>query len=462
MTKKAGTHEGPRRRERALHAPDPRAVTLRAGWRESLDRDFPVDTLANGVRVVTAPMPMMSRAHVFVQLRGGPVHEDDQTWGISHFLEHMLFRGTDRHRDVHELALCADGFGGDIAAATYRDRVTYDTRCDPDRLGEAFDLLAAMIAAPRFGDLAVERAIVEEEITELFDDDGADIDAENALFSRIFAGHVLARSIEGTPEHLRRFDRAAVRRFHRRSYVGGNIVVSVAGPVARRAVLERARKAFARVEAAAGPGAGVPPSRRRRPGRLQVLRSEAPQTSVRLCFELPGFRHEDAPAAAVLARLLDDGPASRLQARVVDRDGMAYSVWAMADLYEERGVLEVGGVVRPDRVAELVQALSRELLALAARPAGESELASIALRYARDVRDSLDDPATLAESIGKGALFDDPFRPLRAVSDIASVRPTDVQRLVRAGLGAPHLVLSGAPSRRALAVCRETLAQLGR
>lgn len=416
-----------------------------------------METLSNGVRLVVAPLPHLARAHVFVQLRGGPVHEDDDTWGMSHFVEHMVFRGTDLHKDVRELALVADSFGGDVAAATYRDRVTYDTRCDPDRLGDAFALLASMIAAPRFGALEVERGIVEEEIAELFDDDGADIDAENALFGRMFAGHVLARSIEGTRENLASFDRAAVRAFHRRMYVGGNVVVSVAGPVSRRAVVEEARRAFGRICSGLSPQRGTPPAPRRARGRLQLIRTDAPQTSARLCIELPGFRHADAPVALVLARLLDDGPASRLQARVVDRDGLAYSVWAMSDLYEDRGVLEIGGSVRHDRVGELVVALARELNAVALRPPTVDELKGIALRYARDVRDSLDDPALLAESVGKGALFLDPWRPARAVAAIAAVTPADVQRLARQGLRAPHLVLSGAPGRRAAGDARRAI-----
>lgn len=438
------------------HAPQRTAVL-------GADREgYTVEVLPNGVRIVVAPLPHLARAHVVVQLRGGPVHEDDETWGMSHFVEHMVFRGTDEHKDVRELSLAADAFGGDVAAATYRDRVTYDTRCDPDRLGDAFALLASMIAAPRFGSLEVERAIVEEEIAELFDDDGADIDAENALFGRMFAGHVLARSIEGTPEHLARFDKAAVRAFHQRMYAGGNVVVSVAGPVSRRAVIDEARRAFARVPAGLSPPRGQPPRPRRTRGHVEVIRTDAPQTSARLCIEMPGFRHAQAPVALVLARLLDDGPASRLQARVVDRDGLAYSVWAMSDLYEDRGVLEIGGSVRHDRVGELVVALARELNAIALRPPTSRELEGITLRYARDVRDSLDDPAILAESVGKGALFLDPWRPARAVAAIGAVTPTDVQRLARDGLRAPHLVLSGAPGRVAAGSARRAIEKVVR
>jgi predicted Zn-dependent peptidase len=419
------------------------------------------DCLDNGVRIVTVPRPGLSRGHVCVQLRGGPVHEDDGTWGMSHLVEHMVFRGTDVHRDVAALALGADDFGGDVGAATWRDRVAFDTRVDPERIHDAFDLLASMIAAPRFAQLAVERAIVEEEISDLFDDDGNDIDPENAVFAHLFAGHVLARPIEGRPELLRRYDKRAVRAFHRLSYGGQNVVVSVAGPVSRRSVLAAARSAFARVPPGPVPqrGRSPPPTARAR-GRVHVVKSESAQTSVRLCGPMPGFMAPAAASAHMLARLLDDGPASRLQARVVDRDGLAYSVWAMADLYEDRGCLEIGGNVRPEHAADLVDALVRELASIARRPPSVDELARVCARAARDALDALDDPALLAESAGKGVLFLHPWRPARELRALRAVAPADVQRLARIAAAGAHLVLSGTVFRSAASRARGAWARL--
>lgn len=422
------------------------------------------DRLDNGLRIVTVPRPGLSRAHVYAQLRGGPVHEDDDTWGLSHLVEHMVFRGTDLHDDVASLTLAADDFGGDLGAATWRDRVTFDSRVDPERIPDAFALLASMIAAPRFSQLGVERGIIEEEISDLFDDDGHDVDPENAVFSRLFAGHVLSRPIEGRPELLRRYHKRAVRAFHRRCYGADNIVISVAGPVAPRRVLAAARRAFARVPAGQGPSLGIAPPPPRSRGVVHVVRSEAMQTSVRLCGPLPGTCAGPASAAVafVLARLLDDGPASRLQARIVDRDGLAYAVWAMADLYEERGCLELGGSVRPDHAADLVAALVRELRALARRAPSADELARICSRARRDARDALDDPGLLADSAGKGALFGRPWRPARELLAMRAVTPEAVQQLARAAAAQAQVVLSGEVSRSAATAARRAMATLSR
>ncbi|MCC7072594.1 MAG: insulinase family protein [Deltaproteobacteria bacterium] len=418
-----------------------------------------VTRLENGVRVVAVPRPALSRAHVFVQLRGGPAHEDDDTWGMSHLLEHMLFRGAGRFPDVRALTLFADDFGGDLGAMTYRDRVAFDTRVDPDRLGDALGLLADMIGAPRLRGLEVERAIVEEEIADLFDDDGNEIDTENAVAARILAGHPLARSIEGTPASLRRATRARLKAFHARCYRGGNVVVSVAGPVAPRRVVELANRAFRGIPAGDAPAPGIAPrSPRRR--EVTVIPTEASQTQVRLCAPVPGLRSPEAWHAVALARVLDDGPASRLQARVVDAKGLAYAVWAFADQYEERGVLEVGGTVRHDRVEELVHALAAELRSMQRLGPTPSELARVRERFRRDARDARDDPAALAEAAGKGTMFARPWDPRRAMAALAAVRQDHVRSLARRSWGHVHVVLAGSPSRKAVAAAREAAARL--
>lgn len=409
--------------------------------------------LDNGVRVVAVPRAALSRAHVFVHLRGGPAHEDEDSWGMSHLVEHMVFRGTDRFPDVRALTLFADDFGGDVGAMTYRDRVAYDTRVDPDRLHDAFSMLSGMIAAPRFTGLAVEREIVEEEIADLFDDSGNEVDVENAVAARVLAGHPLARSIEGTPASLRRATRARLRAFHARCYRGGNVVVSVAGPIAARQVFEAARKSFGRIAAGPAPAPGVAPRPPRR-RELTVIRTDASQTQVRVCAAAPGIGSPDAWAAVALARLLDDGPASRLQARVVDALGLAYSVWAFADLYEARGVLEVGGTVRHDRVEELLRALVREIAALRRRGPSPAELRRVVERYQRDARDARDDAAALAEAAGKGTLYGQPWRPEEAMAALAAVRPRDVQRLAARLFPHAHIVLAGSPSRSAQVAAR--------
>ena len=414
--------------------------------------------LDNGASVVTGAMPGHARCHVFVQLRGGPVHEDERTWGLSHVVEHMVFRGTARHKDARAVSLVADDFGGDLGAATYRDRVTFDTRCDADRVGEALHLVAQMLGQPRFQGLATELGVIEEELAELYDDDGVEIDIDNVVFRQLFGGHTLARTIEATPRQIRRVRRPALQAFHRAHYGARHLVVSVAGDVDHDDVVAAARRSFGRLSAGAPLPRGTPPkttSTETRP--VVVTRTDDAQTSLRLCVPCPGFVDDASTTWAVIGRLLDDGPASRLQHEVIDRDGLAYAVWALADFYEERGLLELGGQVRHDRVFALVDALAAQLERLARRAPTRDELDRVVARYARDMRDTLDDPAALAEAIGKGVLFDRRFRPRHQVAAVAAVDGAAVRCAVRGALASSSLALVGLPPARDVARARRRI-----
>jgi predicted Zn-dependent peptidase len=417
--------------------------------------------LDNGTIVVTGAMPGHARCHVFVQLRGGPVHEDDRTWGLSHVVEHMVFRGTGHHKDARAVSLVADDFGGDLGAATYRDRVTFDTRCDADRVGDALQLLSQMLGQPRFQGLATELFVIEEELAELYDEDGVEIDIDNVVFRQLFAGHPLARTIEATPRQIRRIRLPALRAFHQAHYGAQHLVVSVAGDVDHDDVIDAARRSFGRLPAGpALPRGTAPKTTSAETLPVVVTRTDDGQTSLRLCVPCPGFVDEMATTWAVVGRLLDDGPASRLQHEVIDRDGLAYAVWALADFYEERGLLELGGQVRHDRVDALVDALAGQLERLARRAPTRDELDRVVARYARDMRDTLDDPAALAEALGKGVLFGRRFRPRHHVDAVAAVEGADVRRAVAEAVAAASLALVGLPASRDVARARRRVEAL--
>jgi predicted Zn-dependent peptidase len=418
-------------------------------------------TLSNGVVVVTAPMPHHARCHIFVQLRGGPVHEDDETWGLSHVLEHMVFRGTKSHADALAVGLAADDFGGDIGAATYRDRVTFDTRCDPDRIADAFVLLAEMLGTPLFEGLKTELSIIEEELTELYDDDGQEIDVDNASFRQVFAGDVLSRSIEGTVGHLKRITPARLEAFHRRNYVGGNVVVSVAGPVDHAAVVAAATTSMGRLPPGAAPAFGVAPKVHEPHARdVVVIKTEDAQTSLRLTVPTVGFASPMSSTTSMLARIVDDGPASRLQQEVIDRDGLAYAAWAMSDLYQERGVFELAGQVRHDRVAVLVEAFASQLRRLMQEPPSAAELDRVCKRAWRDARDMLDEPAALAEAIGKAALFSQPFDLAEQLIRLAAVDGAAVSAEATRLAARAQLVMVGLPRKKEVVAATKALETL--
>ena len=403
-------------------------------------------TLPNGLRIVTAALPHHARCHVFAQLKGGPVHETDQTWGLSHVVEHMVFRGTKRHKDARAVGLCADDFGGDMGAATYRDRITFDTRVDPDRVEDALALLGEMLGSPRFEGLKTELSIIESELDELYDDDGQEIDVDNMAFRQLFSDHVLSRSIEGPPQRLKKIEKSDLQRFHKAFFGAGNLVVSVAGPVRHHDVVAAATAALGHLATGTPAPVGTPPKVHAPHNKRDVIvRTDDGQTDVRLSFKTVGFSSTESAVASMLARIIDDGPASRLQQEIIDRDGLAYAAWAMSDLYLEHGCFELAAQVRHDRVLALVEALVGQLQAIATRAPTAAELNRVVRRAARDQRDMLDAPDSLAEAVGKAVLFGQPFAPATSLARLEAVTGSQVRNLAKALLREPRLTLVGLP-----------------
>ncbi len=417
-------------------------------------------TLDNGVRVQIVPMPHRTRAHLWVQLGAGPVYEDDSSWGLSHLVEHMVFRGAGRLRDVSDVTRAADAFGGDIQALTYRDRMTFDTRLDTDRVADACALLASLLCAPRFASLRVEKHIVLEELAELVDQHGVALDGDTVLFARTWPGTPLARSIEGTPAAVRRYQLRHLRAFHRRLCVGANIVVTLAGDVRARDVFT-VERCFGKLPKGPPPPHGTAP-RAARARMLSIVDDDAGQTTVRIGFRAPKAYGDGSCAVAMLARVLDDGPVSRLQQRLVDARGLAYGVWCHADPYRHGTLFELGATVTAQRVPKLVRALLDEASQLAGQPPSRKELSRVVERTQRDLRDITDDPALLGEAVGKGVLFGEAFDPNRELAQLRALRPSDVSAAARAVLvpSQGHVVLQGQPSAREAHAVRTAFAAL--
>ncbi len=415
--------------------------------------------LDNGAVVVTARLAHLASSHVCVLHRGGPAHEDDDTWGLSHLVEHMVFRGTRRHKDTRAVSLAADAFGGEIGGATWRDRVVYDTRVDAGREREAIGLLCDMLGAPRFEGLEIEKGVLREELLELLNEDGVEIDADNLTARRLFGGHVLSRTIEGTLDTLAGFDLAAVKRFHKQAFGPEHTVISVAGPVQHADVVAAARETFGRLPRGGGARIGQAPAREQKRGGPIVVKDEDSQTHLRLCFPCGGLFDEARYPLSVMTRVLDDGPAARFRAKLIDELGLAYSLWCDVDLYEDRGAVEVGAQVAHDRVGDVVEAVCRELSAIKRRAPRPVEVERVRARLERDLLDMRDAPSHVAESAARGALVGLPLDPERTLARVTSVTPKDVSAAARA-LFQPEdavLVLVGLPSRREVQRARRAI-----
>src|SRR5580700_11490885 len=183
-------------------------------------------TLANGLRVLVVPQPQLHRAHVALWARVGSRFEGRKDNGISHFLEHMIYRGTQRVRSAHEVNLAFERLGGSLFASTQVDHGIFSLSLPPESLDEACSLFAEVLTDPAFLDIDIERGIVLEEILEDVDDEGRQVDADNLSRALIYGDHPLGFTITGSEAQIRSFDEPRLRRWHERHYTAGNAVLA--------------------------------------------------------------------------------------------------------------------------------------------------------------------------------------------------------------------------------------------
>ncbi len=366
--------------------------------------------LANGARVVVVPQPTLHRVALGVFVGVGSRYETPETNGISHFLEHMLYRGSARHPTAHALNLAYERLGGTLYAATHADH-TYLAITTPTRHAEeACMLLGESMRAPKLSAIDVERRIVREEILEDLDEDGRQVDVDNVTRALAFGDHPLGWTITGPLDSVDRWDEPTLRAHLARHYVGANTVVVLAGAIEPDEGARIAKRAFGKL--AAGERAEPLPFA---PTQKSVRRKHVPspgsQTDLRLSFVTPGEKSPMAPAIELLLRVIDDGMSTRLYHRLVDEGGLVYDCEATWEPFEDCGAFDLGAEVQHPRLGEVVDACVELARELAAHGPTLAELEKARERHHFGVEAMLDDAEGIAESAGGAVFFGRPRVP---------------------------------------------------
>jgi predicted Zn-dependent peptidase len=387
-------------------------------------------TLANGLDVIAAPLLHMHRAHVALYVRVGSRYETRETNGISHFLEHMLYRGTDRLRSAHEVNLAFEELGGYLHASTQTDFGVFSVTLPAESLDAASALFGEVIRSPTFLDIEAEKGIVCEEILEDLDEDGRQVDADNLSRAMIYPDHGLGFTITGDEERVRSFDLPLIREHHEKHYTGAGSVLVYAGAVDPEAVLALAERDFGTMRSGAPVASPVPVHTQAKP-RTVVVANQSSQTQLRVCFRaLPLYGSERA-ALDLLMRVIDDGMSTRLYHRICDDQGLCYDVSAGYEGYEDDGVLDFAASVQHGRVVRVTREILAMMSELAEAGPTEDELAKARRRHAWDVRSLSDSPEELAGFYGLGALWKHPESLEARMAAMAAVTREQVRDVAR-------------------------------
>ena len=400
------------------------------------EAEHQITTLRSGVRVVSERMPSVRSVALGFWIGAGSVLESEEQAGISHLLEHMLFRGAGRY-DSEEIDQIFDAMGAELNAGTDKESTSLFTRVLDRHLQQAFDVMSDMVWRPRLQELEAEREVVLEEIA-MYEDDPQDR-VFDVLGEAVFGAHPLGRAVIGRAEVVRATEREQLREFHAERYVPENVVIAAAGSIDHDALVAMAQAAESE---------GLDPHPPRPPGartadptferRVRFLRKDTEQ--YHFCLGGPGIsRHDERRfALRVLEGVLGGTSSSRLFQEVRERRGLAYSVFSFSSQHASTGEAGLYVGTRPENLEEAVSTIARELERFIEEPANAEELTRSRENLKGRMVLSLESTVARMNRLGASVLNGMPILSVDEVIDrIDSVEVGQVRELA-ARLFAPH------------------------
>ena len=424
-----------------------------------VDPHVATTTLANGLRVTTVALPHLHTVTIALFIKVGARFESPDDNGLSHFVEHMLFRGNDTHADSLAVNTAVERLGSSLHAETGRDYTLFQISISPDSVAAGLELFGQLFGKPRFDDIELERALILEEINEDYDEDDVEINSDDIARGAMFGDHALAQRIIGPRRNVERFSADDVRRHYARYYGARNATLCVAGPVSHDDVVAEANRGLARLpsgehaDLAAAPAAPPGPF-------LKHVTDRGSQTSLSILFR--GIPELDPRYSAFVAmvRILDDGMSTRLHYQLCDQKGLAYSINAGIEPLADVALLDIAGATANAKVPELVRELLNILSGLRDGELGEDELAKARARYRYETLAAIDDASAMAGWFGGTALYYPPQALTARLAQMEQVTAADVRAAAAVVLRPDNLVLAavGSLSKARLGELRQVVA----
>ena len=320
-------------------------------------RNIRREVLPNGLIVLTEEMKHIRSVCVGIWVRTGSRHESLEANGISHFVEHMVFKGT-RSRSAEDIARQVDSIGGNLDAFTAKECISFDVKILDEHVPLAFDVLSDLVLNPVFSanDIARERGVILEEIK--MDEDNPDYLVHEIFTQNFWKDHPLGKPILGTKETVRRFEQPLLLEYWHRHFVPKNMIIAAAGNLKHERFVDLVKQRFA--ELAPGQNGFHQPPPRISP-RI-ILRNKKALEQVQICIGVPSHpvSHQDRYGCYVLSTLLGGGMSSRLFQNIRERQGLAYAIYSELSPFRDTGCLSVYAGTSRESAPKVVQSVVQE------------------------------------------------------------------------------------------------------
>jgi predicted Zn-dependent peptidase len=401
---------------------------------------YEMSELDSGERVISERVPSVRSVSIGFWIGAGSRDEKDDRAGVSHFIEHLLFKGS-RDYDAQQIAETFDAMGAELNAATSREHTVVYSRVPDRHVEEAIAVMTDMVFAPQFSELDQEREVVLEEIA-MYED--APQDLVHDLFSEaVFDRHALGRPVIGTADVISTVSRRSIGAYHRSMYTGANIVVAAAGNLTHEKLVTLLQR-FEHNGTAHGRIPNRRPLVRTPPPGLRFQRKDTEQ--YHLCLGAPGISRSDRRrfAASLLDGILGGSASSRLFQEIREKRGMAYSVYSFASQYTDTGLIGVYVGTREENLGQCVEICIEQVADIAGgnlRP-GELERAKESLKGR--IMLSMESTSNRMSRLGKSLITDTELLTFdRIFAEIDAVQPDEVAELAGVLLAPETLSAAG-------------------
>ena len=398
--------------------------------------------LDSGERVISERLDHVRSAAIGYWIGAGSRDETDAKAGVSHFIEHLLFKGSSKYTAL-EIAELFDELGGELNAATSREHTVVLARVPDVHVEKALDVMSDMVFSPLFEELDAEREVVLEEIA-MYEDTPQEL-VHDLIGQAVFGSHALGRPVIGTAEVISGVSKRTIQAYHRARYTPGNIVVAAAGAVDHEQLVGLVERA---VEQRAAAEAGKPHVRPLlvkppKPG-LRFQRKDTEQYHV--CLGAPGVSRSDRRrfAASILDAILGGSASSRLFQEIREKRGMAYAVYSFLSQYAETGQIGIYIGTREDNLADALTIAVEQIADIAGGNLPERELYRAKENLKGRVVLSMESTSTRMNRLGKSLITDSEILSLdRVIAEVEAVEPEAVCELAATLLASKRLSAAG-------------------
>jgi predicted Zn-dependent peptidase len=385
--------------------------------------------LPNGLVILTEEMAHLRSVAMGAWVRTGSRHEEPEINGISHFVEHMVFKGT-TNRSAQRIARDVDAIGGNLDAFTGKETVCFNMKVLDEHTPRALDILSDLVLHPTFAEEEIrrERGVILEEIK--MDEDNPDYLVHEIFTQNFWQGNALGRPILGTVKTVGNFEQSTILDFYNRRFHGGNVVFSAAGHIDHDQFVAMVTERFGALPTGEPPQFDAPP----KTAAKIILRNKKSLEQVQLCLGVPARPLADASRyiSLLMNTILGGGMSSRLFQTVREEHGLAYSIYSDLSPYRDTGSLCVFAGTSADKAVELVKLVTQEFQRIKDEPVEEEELRRAKDQLKGNLLLSLESSGARMSNLARQQMyFDHFFGPQEILDSVEAVTVGEVQAMAQ-------------------------------